>query len=200
MRGHQGREDGLVAPRKARHLRVGDDVAPVLVIAAVADRLADLVQARRPVEEALGIRHRQVPPPGDLLEELLRRDRHPPRLLLVDVVTLAVGADRLVADVLLPDAAEEIEDEALLQRPLGGVHALEPEAREEREEDRHPGGQNRRAIGGHPREIDRVHGSRRDQRLAQTLEPLLGDAVLAPAVGAEDRLDAGDRAARADDL
>ena len=52
LREHEVREPPLLLAREAGHVGVGEDVGRVLVVRALRDRHADLVQPRGPVEEA----------------------------------------------------------------------------------------------------------------------------------------------------
>jgi hypothetical protein len=108
----------------------------------------------------------------------------------VDVVARAELADRLVAGVLVADAAEEVVEEALAHRAAGGRHLLDAEALEQREEDGDAAGQHAGAVGldaGDRGDLGGAAGG--DQGLLELAQAGEGDAAVAPAVLTQEGVD-----------
>ncbi len=112
----------------------------------------------------------------------------------VDAVALDEDADRAVAHVFVRTAAQELVDEPLAQRACRRVHDVDAERLEPRLEDRDPAREHRGAIRleAAQREFRQVFPL--DQGLLQLLQALQGDAVLTPAVLADDFVDRERRA------
>ncbi len=121
MRGNDCREHVLLVLGEAGHLAVRDEIRAVTVVSAVRDREADFVQARRPREHptrVVVVSVIEIPRLPGLREEVERTPLDARRLLLVDAMALRIGADGPISNVLVVDAAEQIEEDAFTQRAL----------------------------------------------------------------------------------
>ena len=163
---------------EAAQVAVPDQVVRVLVMAAVADVDADVVQ-QRPELQPLALARPEAVPPGRLIEQLRGHPRHLTRMLGPVVAALAELLDAAAADVgialdggdvalVAPDVVEDqpFAQRHLAERDLVGAEAAEDGVEQHGAGDRQVGApriepghlQARGLIGGDERLADLVDG------------------------------------------
>ena len=144
----------------------------MLVIGALRDRDADLVQLRRPVEEIGGTLERLVVG-GELLPQRLRKVRHALRLGAIDVVAARELLHRHLADVAVVHAPQGVPENALVA-PLGDGHLVNS-SREDPERPRRPGDHRDTVLA---RPSSDSFGSRPSKAARAAIEARGGDPVI----------------------
>jgi hypothetical protein len=149
------------------------------VILAVRDRHADFVQPRGPVEEA----HQLLGCIGcHLLQEHERQVAHAGGLRCIDVVRVAELVDGYFADVAMVHAAQQVPEHAVAQRAIRHLHLLEPQLGEDRGHDGGAARDDGDAVLLQSLQRKLAEVARREELLAQPLEPRRGDALVGDAV------------------
>ena len=126
----------------------------MLVIAGMRQRNADLVQARRPDQEAqvrvvgIVLRFRQQLP-----EQARRRAHDPRRLLVIDFVASHEKLHRGFAQVVMVISAEQVVEHAEAERTLREHHLLERELLENRRHDGQAARQHGHPVGAQPGQL-----------------------------------------------
>ena len=197
---HQQGHHLLVFARKARQVRVLDQVGTVLVVVIVGNIQPDFMDFRRPSQQIAPVALLQVPCCGHLVEGVQRLALHARGLALVDVVALHQRVQGAFTHVLVVMAAQQVEQHAFAQGAVAVVHALQLEGVEDRLED----GQARREdgppIGLDPFEVDLVGLAELEQLAFDRRQPLGVDLAAALADGLDRRGDGADGPGRADGL
>ncbi len=199
MTAHEPREQELVLAREAGHDAVLEQVLAVAVVAGVGDRQSELVQARGPRDHAARADGFDAPRARHLVHAVQGRALDAHGVLDVDVEAVREAADRPVADVLVPDASEQVPQDPLAQCGARRFHALDPEALERREEDREAARQDGSAVGRYALD-EFIRAALAQERLPELLQRRERDAALAPTGPAHDLLDRRDRSRRSDAL
>src|SRR5690606_26305951 len=130
---------------------------------------ADLVQPRGPHEQHAPTLVVETPPELHALEQRRRRRDDAGTLLPVDVITPLDSPHRPLSCVLVAQPAEHVVEQPLAKRTLARLEPVDPEALEHFDEDRDAAGENRRAIGAEPRQIEGVDPARGDPPISATL-------------------------------
>ena len=167
---HQHRQVVLLGTREAGQVHVLEQVAAVLVVLAVGDVHADLVQESAPAKQPGGGGARQAAGrarivaaysrcvrgspgkvlgevPGDLLEDLRHGGGHTPGVAGVDVVAPHEIGDRRFANVVGVNASQEVVQQAFPQGAVGHGHTVDPERIDDGGRDGQPPGQHRCPLG-----------------------------------------------------
>ena len=195
MRTDERGEIRLLLAREPRHVGVRDEVRAVGMVAAVAEREANLVQARGPRQQHAQLGRLQLPRGGGSIEQLVRDRLDARSLTAIGRESIRHPLDGAIADVLVRDATDGVVEQPLAQRTGGGEHAIDLERLEHADEDREPAGQHADALARQPGQRDLADAAHADQCLAQRSQALARDRI-APAVRAQDGLDRRHRARR----
>jgi hypothetical protein len=161
---------------------VFDEISAVAVIFGMRDRQPGFMQPRRPAERQR-LRLAQIPFFPDLIEQLLCAARDALGLCCIHPVARGQGRHGLGAHVLVlvPDATEQIVEQAFAQRAVRHRQVLDPERAKRRGQNRHASRKHRRALDGKTRQLEPVHMPGREQPIAQLVETARTDAfVLEP--------------------
>ncbi len=178
MAEQQRGEPRLIGLRKTRHVRVRGDIGRMLVVAAVRDRHADLVQARGPAQQRQIVLAPLVGRLGKLRQQPLRGLTHTRGLGTVDAVAAHELIDRDRAHVLVMAAAEQVVQHAQPQRAVGDVHAVDIELGKDTQHDRQPTGQDGNPVGLQADQPHAIGVLGLDQRALEPLQPFARDAML----------------------
>ena len=174
---YQEGQQALLGAREAGQVGVLQQVGAVAMELAVGDGQANLVQPRRPAQEAhLGLA--QAPRLADLGGQRQRRGGDVVGLARVHLVAAAEVLQGLEAAVLGAVAPHQVVEHPLAQGAVGVAHALQVEGLEDGAEDRHAGGEHPRTVGLEPLHRDPVQLLALDQPAAQLGQPLAGDHPL----------------------
>ena len=149
----------------------------MLVVLAVGDVHANLVQHRGPAQQPPGAEARQRPAP--LFEDSCRRVGDAAAVGLIDVVALDQVGHGGVANVLRVHAAEQVVQQALAQGAVRDSHLLDAERLEDGRHDGHTAGKHRRALRIEREQIQAVRPSGRQQAVLQGGQAIAGDAASA---------------------
>ena len=197
LREDEAREVSLLLARESRHVRVGEDVSRVLVVGALRDGHADLVQLRSPIEEGC---RRFARVGGDVAQQPPCELGNALGLRGVDVVAVRELLHGHVADVAVVHAPEEVPEDAVAQRPFGDRHLIEVELGEDAGHDRRTSGDHRHAVLAQPVDRDLLQFAGAEQLLAQPREAVGVDAARREPVLLQDLRERARRARRADRL
>ena len=166
-----------------------DEISAVAVILGMCDRQPGFMQPRRPAERQR-LRLAQFPFLPHLIEQLLRAARDALSLCCIHPVSRGQGRHGLGAHVLVlvPDASEQIVEQALAQRAVRHRQVLDPERAKRRGQNRHASRKHRGAFDGKTRQLEPVHMPGREQPLAQLVETARADAFVLEPQALEHRL------------
>ena len=139
----------------------------MLVVLVVRDEQPRLVQPRRPAEELLRVLGVEPPGRSHLTVQRERGRGDTPALRGVDAVALDAALHGRVADVLVADAADEVEQQPFAQRHLRHVEVLDAERVEGGGEHRDAAREHRPAVVPELPEPHRVHVPGPDQLAPQ---------------------------------
>ncbi len=169
---------GLVGPREAGHISVRGDIGGMLMIAAVRDGHADLVEPGGPAQQREIVVAALIARLRELRQQAQRGTPHALRLGAVDAIAPHELVDRDGAHILMVRAAQQVVKHAEAQRAVGDVHPLDVQFGEHAQHDRQAAGQHRYAVGLQAHQLDPVGVFRLDQRALKALQPFACDAVL----------------------
>ena len=170
----------------------------MLVVLAVGDEQPRLVEARGPAEELLRVPGVDSPPRRHLAVQRERGPGDPLPLRGVDPVPLDPALHGGVTDVLVADAADEIEQEPFAKGHLGDFEVRDAKCVEGRRQHRHPARKHGTAVVPQLPEPERIDVPGSHQLAPQAAQRVPIDPVPAPAGRAYDGRDRLDRARGAD--
>ena len=166
----------LLLLRETGHVGAAQNIGAVLVITAVRNRDADLVQHRRPTQKARVVFVLRTTRVEQLPEQFERRRLDALRLASIDLIAPAELAHRRLAHIVMVKAPDQVVEHAQAQRAAGISHALDTELGKHRAQDRQPARQHRQTVGRQPLERHRRRRPRANHQGAQGLQAVPGDS------------------------
>ena len=199
MAEHQQAEPVQFGLRETGRIGIVQDVRAVLVVVAVRDAAADLVQLRRPAQLALLARQfSRVAGRVELAQQGAGDFPHPARLRRVRAELGGQPLHRRAADVGFSMlAVQQVVQDAMAQCALGCLHLLDLQQVEQRQQHAQAAADHGAPVFLQALELHPVGAARGQQLLLQPVQPVTGDAAALPARGAEDVAHRADRPRRA---
>ena len=174
---HDGGEQLLFLARKARQVGMLQQIGAMVMVVGVGDVEPDLVQTCRPAQHRLGQGLDERPVLAHLPQERESGLLHAVGLRHVDVEAGFHGPHATHARILVGQAAEQVVEQPLAQRPVRDSQGFDAEHVEDLNEDGQPARDDLETLGCEPGQLEPGDVPGPQALLEQPLDAVAGDVA-----------------------